>query len=1183
MQFPIVQQYKTDIEGNNPENQIRDEPRSVEPGLWTRVIVPLHAPFFVKSLVMKKPNGQPLIKDVDYRIHRLMTRLTEHCAEPVACMIELIPEDLTDVMMDYKVVGEFSLIDNSMLQLITTAVDDDRPVWWENLENKPVVFPPTLHSHSLIRDIIAWQDTIDCMDMYLAMKAANGREAVQVRVDHFYNLLSNYINVYGQMLSEYLANHLDAYNAHGLTAAQIGKENVDNFATATTGNVMQGRKDMHLTPLALETIVETYGFNSEEFLGAALLPLSRFGNTNFIPPSIDGSFEGLGSKAETNAICQEDDGSLVLVGNRLDGRVNGLYCSVIKDYDTPAPKQTFSAFKWTHPKFIQDGANVDVVVSGSNGEAMLVGDSFNQQYYIGITNGTMNPSKHVYCRLDMDPLLQAVYGDWATRRMSDDIHLVSIAVVGEWIYIFFAHWNGSVDDPEGSWWARSYTYRYFFRVRISDIRLLNPLTPQRVNMTFQDLDGVQWNNAPVWRWGTRVVNDHALRRTQKLLFPLLPYDDQGARVSWTQLSISTPAPSGKTALKFLSYYYSGMLASGNYCYADLDVAYEIDPNTNVMTKISQIPLPTINFNDPTTFAGRTGNWSALCTSDAKTSIAVLDDLTVVSTHSFKYNGFPWFTTLMKAAGPINKYDLLTKTWNLLPMSSYTSAAEGVVPPTVNNVSVRPPLQFPGAEVFMATKADNSNFLGLFIKRISGKYVYRANIQNLLVPNIVSRALTNNIRKVNCPPGIGGATVSVPSSLLDTYGIEISQSAMCLGAQRRYFDRNAQGNAWSAPVGLDDVLLIGACNFRDDADGTTTIVPTRELLWPSNIVAALKAQIERPDLLSYSGKVFVTVFDPNGGLTAKFGWLPTLVMVTYVDPVNFTRRVTTMSVSPTYSEGGLRATVTGFTVLDKAHGSFPGSASQQSQGYWDAWITGTDTPGTVDGLYIQGSQCCLVYLDADGSLDIYLDPAIQSGAYSNVVGMATRVKYANRGTGRWTTCEFPSTQVNVPTYAVTPDNGISICWNYEHSTGGAGVIQKGSVNNPLLASVYPEIGWVIFFQAPTDAVFQGKAYTFPAGLVDLRDIDASPGNKTFYVYATLVNNKPTYQVTLQKRLETLTQLWAATVKTNGTQIVTVERLNVFALNGHRITEVKRGNSIPGASGLVNEEGQIPWFYPSEILP
>jgi hypothetical protein len=106
---------------------------------------------------------------------------------------------------------------------------------------------------------------------------------------------------------------------------------------------------------------------------------------------------------------------------------------------------------------------------------------------------------------------------------------------------------------------------------------------------------------------------------------------------------------------------------------------------------------------------------------------------------------------------------------------------------------------------------------------------------------------------------------------------------------------------------------------------------------------------------------------------------------------------------------------------------------------------------------------------------------------------------------------------------------------------------------------------------------------PAGTVDLRDIDPAPANKTFYIYALLKDGIPTYEIAQEKRLETSFQAWVGTVVTNNLQILTIERFNVSILNGNRISELKRGNAIPAASGLANSEGQLPWLTNAELLP
>ena len=143
--------------------------------------------------------------------------------------------------------------------------------------------------------------------------------------------------------------------------------------------------------------------------------------------------------------------------------------------------------------------------------------------------------------------------------------------------------------------------------------------------------------------------------------------------------------------------------------------------------------------------------------------------------------------------------------------------------------------------------------------------------------------------------------------------------------------------------------------------------------------------------------------------------------------------------------------------------------------------------------------------------------------------------------------------------------------------------QGATKTVLLGSVYPEVGWTIFFKSEIKAAFNGQPYTLPPGAIDLRDIDPSPANKTFYIYAVLVNGVPTYQISQDKRLESPFQLWVGKVITNNLQILTIERFNVFTVNGNRVSEIKRGNAIPASSGLANTEGQFPWLRSDELLP
>lgn len=521
MQIPIVREFRDDILNKNPENRVRGEPFLIEEeGEWSRIIVPRHAPFFIKSLKLYFKNGQPMTAE-HYEIYAIMPGLTSLAAQGVGCLIRLKKPEITEGILDYDVPGEFSLFDTTMMNLVMAGVNDDRMIDWNNLKNKPLVFPPKLHRHSLLYDIMAFQDTINLLNSITGMMEKNGRPLIQVKIQHYFDLFNHYLGLYKGMLQGFTRDHINSYNSHGLTAAQVHLENVDNFATATTmPEIMSGRDDFHLTIDGLRTIVEQTGFDSKEFLGKNSLPVSQYGNSHFIPPSVDGSFEGLGGISETAGITMESDGTVVFLANRMDGRISGLYYSTFDKLWGPATDtMEYTSYRYTHQKIEQDGATVDRIAQGSGNEVILVGNNQTNHYYIGLTNGTLDPTKHVYSRLNIAPILNLIdpNDSAAARLLLENRYFarINVAYFGDWIYVFFAHDFKSpgvhelplLDDCR---------YRHVYRVSAADVAAQLDTTLQVQTVSFQDIKGVQYTNAPFWRWCTPTVNAGATAYTNYL-------------------------------------------------------------------------------------------------------------------------------------------------------------------------------------------------------------------------------------------------------------------------------------------------------------------------------------------------------------------------------------------------------------------------------------------------------------------------------------------------------------------------------------------------------------------------------------------------------------------------------------------------------------------------------------------
>jgi len=1188
MQTPIVREYRDDILHTNPENQIRGEPFTTEtPGVWTRIIVPRHSPFFIKSLKLYFKNGQEMTEE-HFEIYRIMPGLTSLAAQGVACLIRLKDPTIVEGFMDYDVVGEFTLFDTSMMSLVITATEDDRMIDWVNLKNKPIVFPPTWHPHSLLFDYMAFQDTIDLLNSITKYSDQLGTPLIEIKISKYFANFNHYLALYKAELLKFLTDHAKTYNSHGINALQVALEKVDNFATAVEpGDLLGGRDDMHLTVQGLATIVNQTGFDSGEYLIKDSLPISQYGNANFIPPDIDGSFEALGGVYEAAGICQESDGNVLYLHNRMDGRVRGLYFSTLKGAlpGSGPLDYSFSNFRYTHPRFVVDGATVDRIAQGSGDEVILVGDSANNLYYIGMTNGSLDPAKHVYSRIDLSPLLAAIYTN-PNRAVNPMFRNINIARMGSWIYLFLgASVPSPVAEPSQT---ISLRFKHIFRVNVADVQATIPVTPVRQNVSFTDADGVGWGPTSYWRWFDEVKDGdgNLLRALFNFQQPLNPFAYIGISSVMT-MAAEDPNRPGIYALKFFGGYYASYFGSsfnGEFNYAP-EITYEFNPATGVMTRTSLSNVPSINFGAvPVIPAGYTQNPAMIdmVRHFEGQGMAILPDGKIYGSSAAGAFGYPRMALRLTPPNSLSRYNTTARLWGTAQGWPYTGELrEKVVQPLTSGGYVRCMLYKPGAEFYIASQPENVNFLQLYYRAVSGGYALRPGVSNLYVGNMYSRPLVSTVRKVNAPFGLGGMTVTVPGSQVANYGVEIGHSAFCMGVQKKYFNREMQGNAWPGGVGADDVIMMANNTERLEADGTITLVPGVEIMYPAWIVEVLKAQVQNPAIKDRGRACFVTICDPTFS-SGAFGWLPITVGVTYLDtyglPNTDTVYTTFMTINASYSAQGNRQVVTGVSVIDILHFEKPSSAYQGSIPV----IYGSD-PANEGAQTSLGSMRTYYYLNPQsGGLDVYFCAGVRTKSVFDFSMINCRFSYANRDTRRWTSAAAEDDGSLLGAQTVTPDNGIARSYAWKDVSGGAATIINGPAYKALLGSIYPAVGWGVFFKTPTIAVFNGQQYTYPAGMIDLRDVDPSPGNKTFYIYAVLRFGVPVYDVTQEKRLESAFQIWVARVTTNSTQVLQIERFNVFTLNGSRISEIKRGNSIPASSGLVNVEGQLPWLRSDEML-
>jgi hypothetical protein len=160
--------------------------------------------------------------------------------------------------------------------------------------------------------------------------------------------------------------------------------------------------------------------------------------------------------------------------------------------------------------------------------------------------------------------------------------------------------------------------------------------------------------------------------------------------------------------------------------------------------------------------------------------------------------------------------------------------------------------------------------------------------------------------------------------------------------------------------------------------------------------------------------------------------------------------------------------------------------------------------------------------------------------------------------------------------------------FDYTGGAARLLHKTDPNTGNVAwyigpTVYPETIWSLFFQDGVPMMINGTMYEMPGGSIDLRDVDPSPGNKTFYIYATIEDGKPKYILSTTELRRGNALLLVSRVVTNSTQILTIERNQPFVVGDHELSYTRKGGIIPISSGMPQDDGTFVFLKASELLP
>jgi hypothetical protein len=164
MVTPVIR-YNLDPSGISPDNLVVDEIHNLS-SRPIRGIAPTYGTFFTTGLVVKDNVTQAILtRGVDYQCVELSQTATADYGKELCNVILIINKDVSgQVKITYQVLGGFFSHSAAAIQnLYDILMNDDRPIYWPDVLNKPAEFPPNSHLHD-IRDVYGFQYLVDALE-----------------------------------------------------------------------------------------------------------------------------------------------------------------------------------------------------------------------------------------------------------------------------------------------------------------------------------------------------------------------------------------------------------------------------------------------------------------------------------------------------------------------------------------------------------------------------------------------------------------------------------------------------------------------------------------------------------------------------------------------------------------------------------------------------------------------------------------------------------------------------------------------------------------------------------------------------------------------------------------------------------------------------------------------------------
>ncbi|AEV89580.1 putative virion structural protein [Pseudomonas phage OBP] len=1225
--------YKLDLTGTDKYNRVDHEYGYRREVKNNNIVIPPKGPFYQKSFKMYGKDGQPLTMDKDWEFYGIMGKLTQFTGKPVGLFIRILDDSITEWYWDYQVVGNFNKITNEILNMLHSIYEDDRFVHWDNIENKPLWFIPEIHQHDLAYEIYGFTDLVKELSRISEMEVTMLR-ADAIIIKQLQDNLDYYIEGFKKVLKDLIDSHdRNKKDAHGVRKQHIGLDLVDNFATATLEETLDGlRDDLHITPYNAARAAEAAAGRNERLFPSGSLPILRYGSDTFIPPTIMGSFEGLGGITSRCGAIVENDGTLLILKHRNNGKIRGLYFTRCSNWQSGTPNYEFTSYVYQHPTATAAGAVLDSIIGGSNQYVMVVGDSKKNLWWWAETHGTFNPDAHVlipftgqWTSADMDPAANTpadIYNYQGLASVCADANYKE-----RWCIVQGYPLNkicerfrqGVIPDYDtlGTLaWGGGAVINGGFSINVVTGNTIQRVPIDYTHPVFGKFNDNFWT--PHW---PEIVVEGNVRKIKSYYANYQPMARSvqtynSPRAFWGKLSGSG------YGLRIDAYSreftFSGVNV-GRVMSMKAKVEF-VDVNGTLTAKITSVPgqdkLWTINPEDTTATQLEWIDYIKNCTTQLQ---YVSQDQTglvqIGSGVGFGLSGtgnvsFPPAYSAFKARFMESGDDLLTQDYDSANITYFhRSYRENELNPIGMGSMF-------ASQRFIVGDYKNPMTAGIMVRQLKVgnnrpdgylEWFYRpVNYMNTnydhVPPTQVSTFNGNAMKHypfVSDGGIVQGLGFQMPLMMqLPTPGAPITRNQELL----KYICGASSGSR-----------LMGITDYNELPAGYPAVPMTDyKLVWEITSTMSGKSPVFSPvsvvdirSLIGANGSV-ANMFKAAGYTQAEIDM--TWVMVRVISPSGqmhaiwkvFRVKADTMEI-----ESGVLVTtltVSGYTAPAPGvvYGTYSGvAATQLSQVH--KTISEANAVGVIYTLpkydravgNTPGYGWCVPFkkrqtpIDADTyTVQIVPDCRWQSPGGQTMSPSTVEISADGRTI-------LNHTRVNTPEWGA--DSGDTPMPYYGRGYAGQGqnIFEGAAIScsvNSYTTNVFQEIfrgqyesqmvvgmsnilipQYTIYFSEMRNILLAGKMYDIPATYIDLLVQDPAPQNKTYYVYLTYSGGKAEYSTSTEIRPETAAQSMIAKVLCGPTQIDNILPYNRFSMDGASISAVRQGSSILASSGSLYEIG------------